>query len=310
MSWWSLNIRSCSSLLSGIHIRPSYISTPSFSSHNPSAIFPSRVVPLAFFPRISRTSLSLTLHSRISLRSSLSIWSFIVSTVLTWSACSVSKFPSVKRTRPSGKKFCVRTQRQHPGAADAQDTQDANWQGILRPDNACQRTGRSERHTPRHLPSGREVTGHLTSGCEVSGYLPSGRSAFLTDGDCQGKFLPDAECQGKCRRDDACHGICVLDAECQGICHPDAACSLQTEIVKANFFWRQRVKANVVRTMRATASSFWTRSVRALAIWTQRVSYRRRLSRQISSGSRVSRQMSSGRRMPRHLPSGCGVSGQ
>jgi len=181
----------------------------------------------------------------------------------------------------SGKKLCIRTQGQRPGASDAQDAQDANWQGILRPDDACQRTGRSERHMPRHLPYGREVTGHLTSGREVSGHLPSGRSAFLTDGDCQGKFLPDAEWQGKCRRDDACHGICLLDAECQGICHPDAACYLQTEIVKANFFRTQRVKANVVRTKRATASAFWSRSVRAFSIRTQRVPYRQRVSRQM-----------------------------
>jgi len=181
----------------------------------------------------------------------------------------------------SGKKFCVRMQGHRPGAADAQDAQNANWQGIRRPDDACQRTGRSERHTPRHLHSGREVTGHLTSGREVSGHLPSGRSAFLTDGDCQGKFLPDAECQGKCRRDDACHGICLLDVECQGICHPDAVRSFQAEIVKANFFRTQRVKANVVRTTRATASAFGTRSVRAFAIRTQRVPYRRRVSRQM-----------------------------
>jgi len=199
-----------------------------------------------------------------------------------------------------GKKFCVRTQGQRPGAADAQDAQDPNWQGIMRPDDACQRTGRSERHTPRHLPSRREVSGHLTSGCEVSGHLPSRRSVFLTDGECQGKFLPDAEGQGKCRPDDACHGICLLDVKCQGICHPDAARFIQME----------SVKANVVRTTRATASSFWRRSVRVFAIRMQHVSYRQRLSRQISSGRRLSRQMSSGQRMPRYLPSGCRVSRQ
>jgi len=54
----------------------------------------------AVSPRISRTSLSLILCSHISLRSSLSVCNFIVSTVLTWSTCSVSKFPSGKRTRP------------------------------------------------------------------------------------------------------------------------------------------------------------------------------------------------------------------
>jgi len=218
-------------------------------------------------------------------------------------------FPIAVRTA-LGKKFCVRTQGQRPGAADAQDAQDANWQGIMRPDDACQRTGRSERHMPRHLPPRREVSGHLTSGCEVSGHLPSGRevsghlpsrrSVFLTDGECQGKFLPDTEGQGKCRPDDACHGICLLDVKCQGICHPDTARFIQME----------SVKANVVRTTRATASSFWRRSVRVFAIRMQHVSYRQRLSRQISSGRRLSRQMSSGQRMPRYLPSGCRVSRQ
>jgi len=151
------------------------------------------------------------------------------------------------RRGPSGKKFSVRMQGQRPGAADAQDTKAANWRGILHPDDACQRTGRSERHTPHHLPSGCEVSGHLTSGREVSGHLPSGCSAFLTDGECQGKFLPDSEGQGKFRLDDAWHGICHRDAKCQGICHPDAARSIQTE----------SVKAKVVRTTCAMASTFW-----------------------------------------------------
>ena len=47
-------------------------------------------------------------------------------------------------TYSSGKKFWVQTHGQRPGAADAQEAQDANWQGIRRPDDACQRTGRSE----------------------------------------------------------------------------------------------------------------------------------------------------------------------
>jgi len=71
--------------LSGIHMRLSYCSTLLFSLYSPHAIFPSRVVPFAFFFRISSTSLSAELSVRISFRSSLSIWRLMVSIVLAWS---------------------------------------------------------------------------------------------------------------------------------------------------------------------------------------------------------------------------------
>jgi len=97
-SWWSLNMRSRRVSSSGIHMRPLYISNPRFSSHNPSAIFPSRVVPLAFFLRISWISLSAALSVWISFRSSLSISRLMVfSVVLAWSASSTS---SGNRIRP------------------------------------------------------------------------------------------------------------------------------------------------------------------------------------------------------------------
>jgi len=67
-------------------MRPLYISNPLFSSHSPSAIFPSWVVPLAYFLRITWISLSAGLSVRISLRSSLSIWRLMVSVILAWSA--------------------------------------------------------------------------------------------------------------------------------------------------------------------------------------------------------------------------------
>jgi len=72
-SWWPLSMRSHRVSLSGIHMRPSYISNPLFSSYNPSTIFPSRVVPFAFSLRISSISLSVVLSVWISFRSSLSI---------------------------------------------------------------------------------------------------------------------------------------------------------------------------------------------------------------------------------------------
>jgi len=90
VSWSSLNLRSRRVLSSGIHMRPSYISNPLFSSYNPSTIFPSRVVPLAFFLRISWISLSAALSVWISFRSSLSILRLIVSIVLAWSASNTS----------------------------------------------------------------------------------------------------------------------------------------------------------------------------------------------------------------------------
>ena len=139
----------------------------------------------------------------------------------------------------SGKKFWVRTLHTRRKRLDAQD---ATRQGILHPDNACQRTCCTERDPSVHIrtrqkwaaywPSGRlmsrqAVSGqctprHLPSGRGVLGHLPSGRSACLTD----------AECQGKCLPDDACHGICLPDEECQGICLQDAARVLQTQSVK------------------------------------------------------------------------------
>jgi len=66
-------------------MRLSYISNPLFSSHSPSAIFPSHVVPFAFFLRISWISLSAALSVRISLSSSSSISRLMVSVVLAWS---------------------------------------------------------------------------------------------------------------------------------------------------------------------------------------------------------------------------------
>jgi len=86
VSWWSLNMRSRRVLFSGIHMRPSYISNLLFSLHNPSAIFPSWVVLLAFFLRISWISLSAALSVRISFRSSLSISRLMISIVLSGSA--------------------------------------------------------------------------------------------------------------------------------------------------------------------------------------------------------------------------------
>jgi len=71
-------------------MRPSYISNPLFSSHNPSVIFPSRVVPFAFSLGISRISLPVALSVRISFRSSLSISRLMVSLVLAWSASKAS----------------------------------------------------------------------------------------------------------------------------------------------------------------------------------------------------------------------------
>jgi len=105
-SWWSLNIRSHRVSLSGIHMRLSYISNPLFSSHSPSTIFPSRVVPFAFFLWISWISLSAALSVRISLRSSLSISQLMVSVVLAWSTLAwlsiqgAPKASSGNRIRP------------------------------------------------------------------------------------------------------------------------------------------------------------------------------------------------------------------
>jgi len=152
----------------------------------------------------------------------------------------------------SGQKFCVRTLHTRRKRLDAQD---ATQQGILRPDNACQRTCCTERDPPmymrtrqkwvahwasgrlmsRQTASGRCMPWHLPSGRGVSAYLPSEHSVCLTDTECQGKCLPD----------NACHGICLPDEECQGICLMDAAHVLQMQNVKANFF----------RTMHATASA-------------------------------------------------------
>jgi hypothetical protein len=84
-SWWSLNVRSRRSSLSGIHMRLSYSSTLLFSLHSPSAIFPSWVVSFAFFLWISWISLSTSLSVWILLRSSLSIFRLMVSVVLVWS---------------------------------------------------------------------------------------------------------------------------------------------------------------------------------------------------------------------------------
>jgi len=95
--WWSLNIRSRRSSLSGIHIMPSYSSIPLFSSHSPSTIFPTWVVQLTFFPRIPWISLSAVLSVQISLRSFLSISSLMVSVLLVW---SVSKVSSGRRIQP------------------------------------------------------------------------------------------------------------------------------------------------------------------------------------------------------------------
>ena len=121
--------------------------------------------------------------------------------------------------RASGKKFCVRTLHTRRKRLDAQG---ATRQGILCPDNACQRTCGTEREPPvrmrtrqkwtahwpygrlmsRQTASGRCMPRHLPSGRGVSGHLPSGRSACISD----------AECQGRCRPDEECQGICLLDA--------------------------------------------------------------------------------------------------
>jgi len=85
MSWWSLNMRSRRVSLSGIHMRPLYISNPLFSSHSPSVIFPLWDDPFTFFLWISWIALSAVLSVWISLRSSLSISRLMVSIVLVWS---------------------------------------------------------------------------------------------------------------------------------------------------------------------------------------------------------------------------------
>jgi len=158
-----------------------------------------------------------------------------------------------RREMTSGKKFCVRTLHTRRKRLDAQD---ATRQGILRSDNACQRTCRTERDPPVHMrtrqkwaahwpsgrlmssqtASGRRMPRHLPSGRGVSAHLPFERSACLTD----------AECQGKCLRDYPRHGICLPDEECQGICLLNAAHFLQT----------QSVKADVVRTRSVRAFAF------------------------------------------------------
>jgi len=89
-SWWFHNMRSRRVSSSGIHMRLSYISSPLFFLHNPRAIFPSRVVPLVFFLRISWISSSAALSVRISFSSSLSISRLMVSVVLAWSASNAS----------------------------------------------------------------------------------------------------------------------------------------------------------------------------------------------------------------------------
>jgi len=133
------------------------------------------------------------------------------------------------------------------------DAEDATWQGILRPDNACQRTCCTERNPPVHMrtrqkwaahwPSGqlmsrqtasaRCLPRHPPSGRGVSGHLPSERGTCLTDTECQGKCLPE----------DACHGIRLTDEECQGICLLNAARVLQTQSVKADVVWTRGVRA-------------------------------------------------------------------
>ena len=90
VSCWSLNIRSRRLLLSGIHMRPSYISNLLFSSYSPNAIFLLRVVPLTFFFLVSWISLSIVLCVQISFRSSLFIPRLMVSIVLAWSASNTS----------------------------------------------------------------------------------------------------------------------------------------------------------------------------------------------------------------------------
>jgi len=132
------------------------------------------------------------------------------------------------------------------------DARNANWQGILHPDDACQRTCRSERETPMHMrtrrrwaahwPSGRSAPWHLPSERCTPRHLPSGRevsghfsfrmqsvmakvlltmhamaSTFCTRS--VGVFcLPDAECHGKHTTDNVCHGICLPGNARHGIC--------------------------------------------------------------------------------------------
>jgi len=87
-------------------MRPSYISNPLFFSPSPSAIFPSRVVPFAFFLRISWISLSVALSVLISLRSSLSISRLMFpvvlagSTLMWLSILGASKASLGNRIRP------------------------------------------------------------------------------------------------------------------------------------------------------------------------------------------------------------------
>ena len=135
-SWWSLNIRSCRVSLLPIHMRPLYISNPLFFSHSPSVIFPSRVVPFAFFLRISWISLSAVLSVQILRRSSLSISWLMVSVVLAWSTLAwlliqgVSKASSGNRIQPL---FCQcfisPFQRESPDSLDRMSSLPANFPG-------------------------------------------------------------------------------------------------------------------------------------------------------------------------------------
>ena len=135
-SWWSLNMRSHRVSLSVIHMRPSYISNPLFSSHSPSAIFPSRVVPFAFFLWISWISLSAALSVRIFLRSSLSISRLMVSVVLAGSTLAwlsiqgASKASSGNRIRLwFCRCFVSPSQRESPDSLDRMSRLPANFPG-------------------------------------------------------------------------------------------------------------------------------------------------------------------------------------
>jgi len=87
-----------------------------------------------------------------------------------------------KKNSASGCRGSVRTLNMRLKRLDARN---ATWQGILHPDDACQRTCLSERETPMHMrtrwrwavhwPSGQSAPRHLPSERCTPRHLPSGR---------------------------------------------------------------------------------------------------------------------------------------
>jgi len=188
--------------LSGIHMRPSYISNPLFSSYSPSVIFPSRVVTFPFFLRISWISLSAALSIRISLRSCLSISRLMVCVVLAWSTLAwlsiqgTSKASLGNRIRSW---FCRCFIHQEKKSASG-------------------RTGGVRTHQVLRTLWTHSSRTHTAPNAKRTGNVNSDAARY-------GTVHSDTVCQGAIRLDAACHGICLPDGACQGIFLLDASVS-------------------------------------------------------------------------------------